>query len=154
MATIEELIHLPRFQSEKQKSVVSIYYINSLIVKHFEQILSTYNLTFQQFNVLRIIRGQHPNAAPVNLVKDRMLDRNSDASRLIGRLEKAGMLTNKVNKEDRRVADVMITAAGLEVLSQLDKMDAALMRVADGLTDEDATQLNQLLQKFLNGVEK
>lgn len=150
MPTIEKLIRVSSFQSEEQKLIVSIYYINSLIVNHFESVLAPYKISFQQFNVLRILRGQYPKPASVQLIRERMLDQKSDASRVIARLLKTGYLTSQVSKSDKRKADVLITPKGLEVLKQLDEKEKDLIGSVKGLTREEYILANELLQKILN----
>lgn len=154
MATIEKLIRIPAFKSEEQKLIVSLYYVNGLIVNHFERILTPYQISFQQFNVLRILRGQHPNPASVVLIRERMLDRNSDASRVVARLVKADLAKSSINRVDKRKADVYITPKGLEVLRQLDDKENQLIEAVKGLNSEECLLANQMLQKLLDQLTK
>jgi len=99
-----------------------------------------------QFNILRILRGQHPQPATINLLIERMLDKTSNASRLVDKLEAKGLVTRKQCPNDRRTVDVMITAAGLNLLLQMDKED--IYQSLNNLTGQEAEQLNLLLDKI------
>ena len=99
-----------------------------------------------QFNILRILRGQHPQPATINLLIERMLDKTSNASRLVDKLEAKGLVTRNQCPNDRRTVDVMITAAGLNLLLQMDKED--IYQSLNNLTDQEAEQLNLLLDKI------
>ena len=104
----------------------------------------------QQYNILRILRGQHPKAANINTLKERMLDKMSDVSRLVERLRKAGLVERRSSEIDRRSVDVQITAKGLALLEEV---DVDLPKLEDSLnlslTEEEAIQLNTLLDKIL-----
>lgn len=104
----------------------------------------------QQYNILRILRGQHPKAANINTLKERMLDKMSDVSRLVERLRKAGLVERKSSEIDRRAVDVMITAKGLSLLETVDK---DLPDLEDSLklslSEEEMLTVNTLLDKVL-----
>lgn len=154
MSNIEKHIQVSSFSSEQQKLIVHIYCVNSLIVHHFEKTLDPFQISFQQFNVLRILRGQHPRPATIQLIRDRMLDRGSDASRVVARLVKAGLIQNQINKEDRRRSDVTITEKGLQLLKQLDEKEAHFISAVDGLTAEEYVLMNQLMQKIFERLSR
>ncbi len=152
MPTIEELIKQPKFRNEKHKAVVSILYVNNLITGYYEEYLKKYNLTLQQFNVLRIVRGQHPNPSTINLIRERMLDKMSDASRIVERLRKAELVERVQCKEDRRAVDVIITKKGLEVLTMIDKQDMQLDMPLSSLSEQEAKQLSSLIGKMFDNL--
>jgi DNA-binding MarR family transcriptional regulator len=98
--------------------------------------------------VLRILRGQHPKPATVNLLMERMLDKTSNVSRIMDKLEVKGLATRKQCSNDRRSVDILITDAGLELLK---KMDVAMEKQQIGLqnlTEEETKELNRLLDKI------
>lgn len=145
---LEDEIKQPKFDSEYEKLAVNLIFtynwLNSAQFKFFKE----HELTTQQFNVLRILRGQYPQAVSVNLIKERMLDRMSDASRLVDRLVAKGLVVRKVCPNDRRKADVVITKKALKLL---DKLDVELKTVFDrfkNISDSEAKELNGLLDKL------
>ncbi len=150
MAKLEELIKQTKFRSEKQKALISIMLVSNLLDNHHENFFKKFGLTLQQYNVLRILRGQFPNPCTVNLIRDRMLDRMSDASRIVERLRKAGFVERVQSAKDRRAVDVLITRKGLSSLAQIDKYEDEMQRPVDLLNEKDAKQLSELLQKILD----
>lgn len=153
MHSLEERIKQSKFTNEKHKTIVSILYTANLLTAHFEEAFRKYGITLQQFNVLRILRGQQPNPSTINLIRERMLDKMSDASRIVERLRKAELVERVPSKKDRRAVDVVITKKGLAVLAQLDKMQDALQKPLSELSDKDAKALNDLLEKIMRGFD-
>jgi DNA-binding MarR family transcriptional regulator len=107
-----------------------------------------HNITQQQFNVMRILRGQYPKPATVNLIKERMLDKMSDASRIVDRLMQKQLVTRCTNNKDRRAVDIRISEQGLEILAKIDKEYKTRDLLHKNLSDEDAGQLSALLDKL------
>ena len=105
------------------------------------------DITPQQYNVLRILRGQHPQPCNLKLVKDRMLDRMSDASRIIDKLKTKGFVERHECPNDRRNVDLLITDKGLKLLESLDYVDEEFKNVFKNLTPAEVKQLNDLLDK-------
>jgi DNA-binding MarR family transcriptional regulator len=111
-------------------------------------VFKPFGITLPQFNVLRILRGQHPKPATVNLLMERMLDKTSNVSRIMDKLEVKGLATRKQCPNDRRSVDILISEAGLELLK---KMDVAMEKQEIGthhLTEKEAQELNRLLDKI------
>jgi DNA-binding MarR family transcriptional regulator len=152
MPTIEELIKQPKFTDEKHKAVISLTYSAGLLCSFWEEFFSRFNLTSQQYNVLRILRGQFPNPASVILIRERMMDRMSDVSRLVERLRKNGFVERTVRKDDRRVVDVIITQKGLDVLAQLDTLKEKDHKPMKNLSQEEAKKLSELLGKVIDAL--
>ena len=145
---IEEEISQPKFRSRNHKLIVNIIYtFNWLYEKQFK-ILKPFGLTIQQYNILRILRGQYPDPATIKLLKERMLDKMSDASRLVEKLRVKGFVERKICDKDRRNVDVIITQEGLDLLSELDKIENEFERLIDNLKTEETDQLNNLLDKL------
>lgn len=145
---IEEDIKSTNFEDNYHKAVINLSYtygwITNLSRPKFEQ----YNLTQQQFNILRILRGQYPKPATVNLLKERMIDKMSDASRIVDRLVQKGLVSRCTNNKDRRAVDIRISDEGLEILSTMDKEFKTKDMLQDNLTVEEAGQLSELLDKM------
>lgn len=145
---LEEEIKQKSFRNEYHKLAVNILYTHGWLLDFNTKVFLQYDLTAQQYNVLRILRGQHPNPASVNLLKDRMLDKMSDVSRLVERLRAKDLLERTICKNDRRKADVKITAKGLELLREIDKLDSEVDKLFSNLSIKEADQLNNLLDQL------
>lgn len=151
MSNIEKLIATKAFTSEHHKGLVGLIFVGNWIVSKHQQFFKQYDITMQQFNILRILRGQHPKAASINTLKDRMLDKMSDVSRLVERLRKAELVERKSCELDRRAVDVKITQKGLQLLKQIDGEIYALEdNLKEALSDKEMIQLNRLLDKVLS----
>jgi len=151
MSNIEKLLAQKAFENEYTKGMISLVFVGNWIVSRNQQFFKKFDITMQQFNILRILRGQHPRAANINMLKERMLDRMSDVSRLVERLRKAELLERKSCESDRRAVDVKITPKGLQLLKTIEaevaQLDAVLKDVLD---TQEITQLNGLLDKVLS----
>lgn len=145
---LEKEIASNKFENIHHKSVVNVLYtygwVTNLLKKHFDK----FDITMQQYNILRILRGQHPQPATINLLKERMLDKMSDASRIVERLVHKGLVSRCTNEKDRRAVDIMINEKGLEILKSLDLELNINQILKTHLTDEEADQLNILLDKM------
>jgi DNA-binding MarR family transcriptional regulator len=145
---LEEEISQKQFRSEHQKLAVNIFYTHGWLMNNYNKVFKKFNLTANQFNILRILRGQYPNSASVNLLKQRMLDKMSDASRLVERLRAKGLVKRNICPNDRRKVDVVITEKGLNLLSDIDKFDNHFDEILGKISEPEAKQLNLLLDKI------
>jgi DNA-binding MarR family transcriptional regulator len=136
------------FKSPYQKLVVNILYTNNWMNSDHMNILKPFDLTAQQYNVLRILRGQYPNPITVNAIIERMLDKMSNASRLVDKLLLKDYVTRCDNKDDRRACDVRITQKGLDVLKEIDVLQESWETSFSSLTPEEAETLSGLLDKL------
>ena len=136
------------FKSDLQRAAVNILYTASWLSMKNTETLKPFDLTPQQFNVLRILRGQHPKPATVNLLMQRMLDKSSNASRLVDRLLEKGFVTRETNRQDKRAVDVYISQKGMDVLETIDKTVVLLENHLDHLTESEARMLSTLLDKL------
>ena len=145
---IDEEIQTTKFEDNYHKVIINITYtdgwLSNLIRPYFEK----YNLTNQQFNILRILRGQYPKPATVNLLKERMIDKMSDASRIVDRLVQKELVSRCTNVKDRRAVDVRISEKGLEILKQMDAEFKIKDLLKTNLTLEEAGTLSDLLDKM------
>jgi DNA-binding MarR family transcriptional regulator len=145
---LEEEIQQTFFKSPQQKLAVNLFYTTSWLNAHYIQFFKDVDLTHQQFNVLRILRGQHPNHCSLKLIKERMLDRMSDASRIVDKLVVKGYMTRKQCPDDRRSVNLQISEKGLDVLKKLDPIDDLIEEVFKNLSRSELETLNTLLDKI------
>jgi len=145
---LEEDIQQRKFKSEYQKAIINVLYTHNHLVYEMNIVFKPHNLTRQQYNVLRILRGQLPNPSSVNLVKERMLDKMSDASRIVERLRVKGLVTRKKCNNDRRAVEVCISEKGLALLEKIDGEFEHLSLYNGSLSEEEAQTLNDLLDKM------
>lgn len=145
---IEEDIKSTNFEDNYHKAVINLSYTYGWMTNISRPKFEQYNLTQQQFNILRILRGQYPKPATVNLLKERMIDKMSDASRIVDRLVQKGLVSRCTNSKDRRAVDIGISQEGLQVLSKMDKEFRTKDILQDNLTEEEAGQLSDLLDKM------
>jgi len=124
-----------------------IYTTNWLTAKQ-DSLFKDSDVTVQQYNVLRILRGQYPNPCSIKLIKERMLDRMSDASRIVDKLNAKQLLTRRECPNDRRSVDVIISEKGLELLKSLDYIDELSKQNTQSLSDDEINTLNDLLDKL------
>ena len=144
---IEDEIKQPVFSDIFQKGMINLVYTAGWIGQRNAALFKDYGITGPQFNVLRILRGQHPKPATVNLLIDRMLDKTSNASRIVDRLEEKKLVTRTVCPSNRRAVDIRITEMGLQLLSEIDTVFAQEPQLRN-LTEAEAAQLNDLLDKI------
>lgn len=140
------------FKSTYQKVVVNIMYTSNWMNSEQQGLLKPFDLSPQQYNVLRILRGQFPNPITVNGIIERMLDKMSNASRLVDKLLLKGFVSRCDNAIDRRACDIRITEKGSQVLKQIDKIQADWESSRQFLNDVEAETLSRLLDK-LRGSE-
>jgi DNA-binding MarR family transcriptional regulator len=145
---IGEEIQSDKFEDNYHKAVINITYTFGWLSNSFRCRFEKHNLTQQQFNVLRILRGQYPNPATINMIKERMLDKMSDASRIVDRLIQKGLVSRCTNNKDRRAVDIQISQSGLEVLSKMDEEFKTRDLLKNNLTEEEAGKLSDLLDKL------
>jgi DNA-binding MarR family transcriptional regulator len=137
-----------KFEDNYHRATVNIVYSYNWLSYVMREHLEKHNLTQQQYNVLRILRGQLPNPATVNLLKERMLDKMSDASRIVDRLVQKSLVTRCTNNKDRRAVDIRISDEGLAILGILDTELKTSDVIRNNMTEEEAAQLSALLDKM------
>lgn len=145
---LEEEIKQKKFRNENQKLAVNLIYTHGWLSNHQNELFSGFDLTGTQYNILRILRGQHPSPVSINLLKERMLDKMCDASRLVERLRKKEWVEREICEEDRRRANVRITNTGLELLDKLDEYNESFDNLFTNLSDTELKQLNDLMDKL------
>jgi DNA-binding MarR family transcriptional regulator len=145
---IEKVLKQERFKSEFQKLTLNIMVTNNWLGEKANDILKPYDLTPKQFNVLRILRGQRPNPITVREIRNRMIDKMSDVSRIIERLRKKGLITRQICDDNRRAVDVLITDNGMKLLKELDVIDDLLKESLKNISVKEAQIVNEILDKI------
>lgn len=147
--TIEKIIKSNSPIAIPKKTVLNILYTQNIITEKFSEILKPYDLSEEQFNVLRILRGQKGKPANMCLIQERMLAKTSNTTRLVDKLLLKELVTREVCPENRRKIEVLITPKGLELLTVLDpKVIDYELSFSKNLNTEELDQLNHLLEKF------
>ncbi len=143
---LEEEIGQEKFKSDHHKALVNVVFTANQLDQYSQRYLRKYDISPQQFNILKILREVKPNVATVTMLQSRMLDRMSNASRLVDKLKEKGLLIRNLNKDDRRKVDVKITAKGLKLIDKIEKSDFEDEYIK--LSDAEAKKLNDLLDKL------
>lgn len=146
--SLEQEINQKKFRNESHKLVVNIIYTYNWLNGRQFQFMKQFGITGQQFNVLRILRGQNMQPASIKLIRERMLDKMSDASRIVEKLRLKGLVERHICAHDRRACQVFITQKGMDLLSEIDKKDNLSDAMVSGLTIDEQKQLNTLLDKM------
>lgn len=145
---IEEAIKQKEFKDPYNKAVVNLLYTHSYIVSLQSSLFKDFGLSPEQYNVLRILRGQKGNAITVSSIQERMLNRMSNASRLVEKLKRKDLVIRRECESDRRQVDVLITEKGLLVLNQIEHLSDGHNRTLIQLDETEVNQLNDLLDKL------
>jgi len=143
----KETINAPSYESPFHEAITTVSFTHNWCNDKIKQAVAPYDITSQQFNVLRILRGQHPNPSTINLIKNKMLDKMSDASRIVDRLVQKDLVMKKINNYDKRAVDILITDKGMQLLKKTDKEVNLSGILSLNLTKEEALQLTALLEK-------
>lgn len=147
--TIEEDIKLNDHYSMPKRIVLNIMYTQNIIGEAFNEILKPYDLSPEQFNVLRILRGQKGKTLNMCDIQERMIAKTSNTTRLVDKLLLKDMVTREVCPGNRRKMEIGITEKGLELLQQLDpEVTEHEMKFSRNLNHKEQEQLNDLLVKF------
>jgi DNA-binding MarR family transcriptional regulator len=145
---IEDEIQSTNFRNEYHKATLNIMYTSHWITSQHTEVFKKFNLSPQQYNVLRILRGRHPQPCTLLSIRERMIDKMSDVSRIVERLRVAGFIERTSCQDDRRAVDVIITKKGLDLLAEMQDEVDTMEQVLHNLSEEEAQQLNNLLDKI------
>ena len=145
MKRIEDEIQQKKFSSARQKAVINLIYTSNWLHGKQQDFFKPFGITGQQFNILRILKGQFPESISGTEIKSRMLDRNSDVSRLLDRLAGKKLITKKTCPNDKRAWDVSITSAGIALLREIAKTQNEDLILS--LSEKEAEALSDLLDK-------
>ncbi|MGB1102642.1 MAG: MarR family winged helix-turn-helix transcriptional regulator [Crocinitomicaceae bacterium] len=137
-----------KFKSEHHKLVVNLHLTFVRITARFQDLMKEHGLTATQYNVLRILRGQNQKPASIGLIKERMIEKNSDVSRIIDRLLKKDLIERKANKADRRQKDVIINESGLAILEKIGKAEDDFYLAFGDIDENEVKTMNDFLDKI------
>jgi len=148
---LEKEIKQKNFRSPYHKLMVNLIFTGNWINNQINQAVKPFGITPQQYNVLRILKGQHPEPSSILLITERMLDKMSNASRLVEKLRTKGLLERKACKDDRRQVDVIITKKGIELLEQITKeVNNLEEELTKAIEENEAKGCNEILDKLRN----
>ena len=146
--SLEREISQEKFESEYHKAAVNILYTGSWLYNLNAARLKSYDITPEQFNVLRILRGSHPRALMLAEITCRMLDKSSNATRLVEKLRMKGLVKREICANNRRQVDIIMTAKGMEVLARIDRDSESLVSTLKSISRAEAQELNRVLDKL------
>ena len=145
---IEKDIHQNKFRDSKQKAMVNLLYTYGWTMERIKTFLNNSGITHQQYNILRILRGSFPDPLSTLQIRERMLDRMSDTSRIVDRLVSKGLVKKTQCSKDKRLVDVVIADKGQKLLKKLDSEQDRMDQIMKNLTEKDAEMLSNLLDKL------
>jgi DNA-binding MarR family transcriptional regulator len=146
---IEDVIKTTSPIAIDKKTMLNILYTSNVLSDRFYEVLKPYEISAEQFNVLRILRGQKGSSCNMNLIQERMIAKTSNTTRLVDKLLTKGLVTRKICPANRRKMDVDITQKGLDLLKELDPVVEQHENLfSNNLTTEELLQLNLLLEKY------
>jgi DNA-binding MarR family transcriptional regulator len=151
---IEKEIHQEKFRSARHKAMLNILFTNGWFTEKMKIILAPEDITPQQYNILRILRGSFPQPLSTLQIRERMLDRMSDTSRIVDRLVAKQLVKKVVCTKDRRLVDVTITEKGQNLLKRLDGQINSMDSILSNITEKEAQIISNLLDKLRDGNEK
>ena len=144
----KEIRQINKFTSAYHKLSVNILYTASWLSAIHARQLKPFDLTPQQFNILRILRGSHPNPMRLTDVSDRMIEKNSNCTRLVEKLRIKKLVNREINPSNRRQVHISITPSGLKVLSEIDREYNQWLVMLHGISEVEAKELNRILDKL------
>ena len=141
------------FKTPALKAEIGIYLMANNVTNQKQQLFKQYGIPHQQYNLLRILRGQYPKVANINLIKERMLDRMSDVSRIVDRLVKMELVTKEPNLIDKRNADIVITEEAIQILASIEQHPEFSQTIVKNLNEDEIDQLNELIDKMVSTLD-
>jgi DNA-binding MarR family transcriptional regulator len=150
--TIENDINQDKFRNEYQKATINLIFTYNWMSEKMKYFFDQFDITSQQFNILRILRGAGTPLSTLQ-IRQRMLDKMSDTSRIVDRLIKKDLVNKSVCKSDKRLVDITINAKGKKLLEEMDCKNEEIDGVLKNLGESEAKKLNQLLDKIRNEMD-
>ncbi|MBC7846421.1 MAG: MarR family transcriptional regulator [Flavobacterium sp.] len=148
---IEDVIKSTVPMENSKKIILNVMYTQNILAEKFNEILKPYEISGEQYNVLRILRGQKGNPANMCVIQERMLAKTSNTTRLVDKLLLKNFVTREVCPVNRRKIEVSITQKGLDVLKELDpKVAEHEEAFSKNLNEDEINTLNKLLEKYRN----
>lgn len=149
--SLDKEIHSSKFRNEYHKAMVNIIFTNNWIMERNKEIFDRGDITSQQYNILRILRGANAPLSTMR-IRQRMLDKMSDTSRIVDRLVLKGLAKKNICKNDKRLVDVSISPKGKKLLEKIDQHENKMDAILGNLTQAEAKTLNSLLDKIRKSV--
>ncbi|MCB0491699.1 MAG: MarR family transcriptional regulator [Cyclobacteriaceae bacterium] len=145
---LEEDVKQTKFTNEHQKAMVNVLYTSSWLNNRNTTYFKKYNISPEQFNVLRILRGSQPNPMRLADIAERMIEKNSNCTRLVEKLRQKELVDRQLCESNRRQVDISITFKGLKLLSEIDKDYDEWLSIQKSITKAEAIELNRILDKL------
>ncbi len=146
--TLGDEIKQRKFRSEAQKAILNILVTSNKLYASNNRFLKQYGLSQEQYNVLRILRGLHPETSTVLNIQERMMDKMSNASRLVDKLEAKKLLTRTQSPTDRRQVEILITQEGLDLLKLIDEPVGMLEKRLNDIPEKELIRMNEILDQI------
>jgi DNA-binding MarR family transcriptional regulator len=147
--SFEEVINQSKFSSEFQRSVLNIFYTANFLRDNHAKVFKEFDIQAQHYNVLRILKGKHPEPVQPGYIKEVMLDKGCDLTRLIDKLEKKELIHRCVDSENKRKMNVTLTNKGVELLDKMrTPVEVLNAKLKNNFTEEEARNLSDLLDKL------
>ncbi|WP_019038521.1 MarR family winged helix-turn-helix transcriptional regulator [Psychroflexus tropicus] len=146
---IEETLKISKRLPECKRALLNLLYTGNWVSDEIARVLKPFDITPQQFNVLRILKGRQGEACSLQTIQDRMISKMSNTTRLVDKLIKKEFVERTQCESNRRKVDIVITAKGLEALKEISRVvDQSEARMTDQLTTSELENLNALLNKL------
>ena len=143
---LEQSISQAKFDSEQEKLMINVIYSANLLNLITTRLFKPFDLSLQQYNVLRILRGQKGSSIALMEIENRMLDKSSNVSRLVDKLISKDLVNRSVCSEDRRRIEILITSNGISILKEIDAILSEMnSKLKELISDDDANQTNRIL---------
>lgn len=146
--SLEDDIQQQKFEDEHHKMAVNILFTSSWLYNLNALRFKPFDITPEQYNVLRILRGSHPKQLMLAEITARMIDKSSNATRLVEKLRQKGLVKREICAENRRQVDIIITDKGLSLLAKIDKTSGQWLATLKNITRQEARELNRILDKL------
>jgi DNA-binding MarR family transcriptional regulator len=150
---LEKDIQQASFTGQRQKAVINLIYTYHWITEQIRIILGEEDITLQQYNILRILRGSDPRPLSTLTIRERMLDKMSDTSRIVDRLVLKELVSKRMCPTDKRLVDVVITSQGKALLERIDARSPEMHDIMQNLSEPELETLNALLDKLRDSVD-
>jgi len=148
---IDTDIQQNKFLNNYQRASVNILFTYGWMMEKIKEILEPADITPQQFNILRILRGSHPKPLSTLQLRERMLDKMSDTSRIVDRMIAKGLVNKAISRKDRRLVDIIISPKGLKLIRKLDSRQHELDEILKNISAKEAATLSKILDKVRKG---
>ena len=145
---IEEVIKQPKFKDEHERAHINLMYTANWMSSNYHQTLKPFDISSQQFNILRILRGQNGKPASLKLLTERMLDKMSNTSRLVEKMLAKELLKREICPENRRQVEIVLTEKGMKVCNEVSKKVDEIRKGSIKISENEAMELNRILDKM------